>query len=792
MMKHLYIENQNPKNIYTEVDGKAKKWRKAWITTSTSDYTKVWDISGNEYLKVSENYIGQKFLERYYTQSVYTSVYWVHEVDGQEVETYISSSEFNSWECETLEPYYYTDGDRQYVGYYQIKKDSSFGQHNMKITYKSPESGSTLSVEYQIYYMEEVDLILNQTEYDWYPFRGLWAESEQECLPFGDLKYRCYDNENNEIIVFYTNNRLNFITTRYTFPTVSNARYKFGENQLVHGFYVSSCNKCYDFDIIVNIRKYTDERNPNKNGNNTYYHKNIIPYSFVIDYKENILSYAKLVDRHLFYFPSFSRNDIDISVSNSINVTESDFDTSPSISTDDYENGYDTFATTHYNTLCKNGSNESFLNFTDKEEFISYLQTCKFNGKSILKTAKVKGVNISGMLFSGNAKAITTSYLEAPNNTKIPEVVTFGYVYWGDGTFDIYATGDEIIKNNIFDNAQTKIISLNKYGSINSEKANFTVINVDDAKLKNGKIMSTNGELIDNFETNSILENRYTHKYEKEGIYKIEITAPAGQDIGETSPSASETRRVNFWRFNLNYQSSTVVNQSYSFLNDSEYNLIKNDGDIGTHDKKENFILNDLFTCSDDYIYVGKIVTELEVGTSLGYRRCYGYKGENRNDGYENFTKVFGFNICGLPFLNKIKFNSLMFDSYSNLTSSALGYKFPNSLNYMPRLTQIIVDSDYNQNILHNIPNIYNFNYNNGGLTQYYGSIKSIFNEVSNGSLSNIIYAYSNNQNASLIVYNNDTIKLIVNNGYTNLQSIENRQGSLPENPHNLDLWIDN
>lgn len=750
------------------------------------------DTSSVEFLKVSENYIGEKFLESYNTQSVLTSVYWIHEVDGAIIETYLSTSELQSWECETLEPYYYTDGDRQYVGYYQIPVGTDFGQHDMKITYKSPDTGNVLKLEYPIYYLEEVELQLEQTEYDWYPFRGLWAESSEECLPCGNLKYKCLDNNGIEI-VDYLKRELTFFTTKYTFPIISNAQYKLGENQSVHGSYISDCHKCYDFNITVNIRKYTDERNPNKNGNSTYYHKEVVPYSFTINYTSNVQTYQKFVDRHLFLFPPYSINNIDIKISNSINVNESDFNTSSVFSTDDYDNGYDTFATTFYNTLCNTSTGGTFSNFSSKDEFINYLKNCKFNEENLLEDVVVKGVNISSMLPTTNVSVATTSYLGNYNSKKIPSVSSFGYVFWGDGTFDRHTFSNKIILEYFdeYDYTESEKISVYKYGTISSTTSTFTVLNIDDTKLRNGSVIS-NDEIVSNFENNTIFKNRYLHSYKDDGQYTIEITTPAGMDIGETSPSMDFTDRTNFWRFDLNCQSSNDINTSYSFLDNNDYEFAKNDI-TGSFLQKENFILTDLIqTDYNGYVQASSITKEMQIGTSLGYRRCYGYRGKSLNSGYETYTSIFGFRLCGIPFLEKINFNSKMFNSYSTLTSSSIAYKFNSMLKYLQRLTEITVDLDYSKNIKYYIPELSKFTYNNGGLKQYYGG-NEIFNKISHDSLSNIVYSYeSSNGNVSIVVYNNDTIKLSLNDGYTTLQAIENKSNSLPDDPHELDIWINN
>lgn len=263
MIKHLSFEDNVPNNFYSEQDGKILKWKKAWICTSSSEFTKVWDTSdaADEYLKIYESYVGQKYVERTSNQYVYTSVYWVHIVDGVKTETYLSTYQLNSFECSTLTPQISTttiDGETvEYVNNYIIDSNAKFGEHHIRVTYKSPDTGNILKAEYSIYYLQEVGFTIGEP-ITWYPFRNLITT---ENLGYGQLNFECTADNGEKITETYNQSR-NTSNICYDFPAVANADFKFGDGQTVGYTYVSSYTyREYKGQILWNIRRFDDSRN---------------------------------------------------------------------------------------------------------------------------------------------------------------------------------------------------------------------------------------------------------------------------------------------------------------------------------------------------------------------------------------------------------------------------------------------------------------------------------------------------------------------------------------------------
>ena len=263
MIKHLSFENNVPNNFYSEQDGKLLKWQKAWICTSSSEYTKVWDTSdaADEYLKIYESYVGQKYVERTSNQYVYTSVYWVHMVDGVKQETYLSTYQLNSFECITLTPSTSSTtvgGETvEYVNNYIIDSSAKFGEHHLKVTYKSPDTGNILKAEYSIYYLQEVGFDIGEP-ITWYPFRNLLTT---ENLGYGQLNFECTADNGEKITQTYSQAR-NTSNICYDFPAVANADFKFGDGQTVGYTYVSSYTyREYTGAITWNIRPYSHADN---------------------------------------------------------------------------------------------------------------------------------------------------------------------------------------------------------------------------------------------------------------------------------------------------------------------------------------------------------------------------------------------------------------------------------------------------------------------------------------------------------------------------------------------------
>ncbi|MGN0594817.1 MAG: hypothetical protein ACI4I6_06625 [Hominimerdicola sp.] len=263
MIKHLSFESNVPDNFYSEQDGKLLKWQKAWICTSSSEYTNVWDTSDNadEYLKVYESYVGQKYVERTSNQYVYTSVYWVHYVDGVQTETYLSTYQLNSFECSTLTPQTSSttiSGETvEYVSCYIIDSNAKFSEHHIKVTYKSPDTGNILSAEYSIYYLEEVGFEIGEP-ITWYPFRNLLTG---ENFGYGRLNFECTADNGEKITQTYSQTR-NTSNICYDFPGIQNADFEFGDGQSVGYTFVSSYTyREYTGNITWNIRPYSHAEN---------------------------------------------------------------------------------------------------------------------------------------------------------------------------------------------------------------------------------------------------------------------------------------------------------------------------------------------------------------------------------------------------------------------------------------------------------------------------------------------------------------------------------------------------
>lgn len=423
----------------------------------------VWDISNkDEYLKVSENYIGQKFLERYYSQSVYSSVFFVYKENGQEVSTYLTPAQFESWECNTLEPGYYADGDRQYVGYYQITRNSTFGQHDMKITYKSPRSGRILEVTYPIYYLMEYRLNMDSTEFDWYPFRYLFAEtSVSRCVcPAGTLEYRC-NARNGNLITEYKHQDFTIQYANYIFPKPDNARYQFGENQRVEMQYLSDAGKLWTQILYVNVRPYTDARNQDCGTykNVTTYHKNVSSLDFEIKVESG--AFEETIGSGINSIKSHDLNEDSLHLDENGDLLPFQYSNSQNISSD--EAGFKVHFFTYrgfpllnptfklvdgafgqYSNVQKVRCLESADFFTSYYDFFDYLQNCTNNGNRTVKYSYDATVVVDPIQIFGNKPKIAGNFSSMESNitSQYKESSSLGYIYWGDGTFDIYCFSD--------------------------------------------------------------------------------------------------------------------------------------------------------------------------------------------------------------------------------------------------------------------------------------------------------------------------------------------------------------
>ncbi len=458
---HRNSFSDTPTTIKRKVDNNLYDIKKAY-TKINGNLVLVWDITeNNEYLKVSESYIGQKFLERYYSQSIYTSVYWVHEVDGIITETYLSTNELNSWECTTLEPYYYTDGDKQYVGYYQTPIDSGFGQHDMKITYKSPDTGKILEIEYPVYYLEEKSFALPFTVYDWYPFRNPFAFYS---LGKSTVLYQCKDKKGKLIEDKYSV-ATSITEMAFRFPEISNAQYKFAENQTVEVYYISVALKEYTTTFKINIRPYYDTRNNecNYSGTSTrikkYYYKNLSPVRIRCDLSKK----------------SYYGN---LTLKEHTSTEKADAYYVRTLGAIGYKQN-DTFY--FYNT-----QNQVENIFNQKGQVIEYDNT------------------IDIRTIGGSHK---TDYLTAfSSNTTKYNNYTIGFAYWGDGTFSQVILTDKFSNNSL--------TYANKTGTIYKNE-------IETLKLRNGYVLNGSSKqyaYLDNPVFDCI------HTYTTQKIHSVEIT----------------------------------------------------------------------------------------------------------------------------------------------------------------------------------------------------------------------------------------------------------------------------
>lgn len=533
-------------------------------------FTKKKDFK--EHLKVYESYVGKKFLESYETQSVYTSVFWVHEVDGQEVETYLSTSELESWECETLEPYYYTDGNRQYVGYYQTPTSDGFGQHDMKITYKSPDTGNILAVEYPIYYLQEIDLINNLTEpFDWYPFRHPFGLGES-ALPYNSfsLYYNCYDKKGN-LIEEYANINPTPENLTFEFPSVSNGQFKFEENQEFGIAYVSEALKIYTTTMNVNVRPYYDERNTSKQFDNIETEvlvNQVEPFKIGIDLN---------TEEHLYY-------DNDSTIYKALDYPE--------------------FQMPNY----------------------------------ISSTSRYQG-----------------------SNANLGSSSSFGYIYWGDGTFSRYCAGQKFISNI----------------SVSNSSSSVNPLDWKDVKWRNGYYLS-NGSRLTNFE-NNMFENY--HRYEDFGEYSIEITNGMYRGVGNLDPSSHNEALMVFGGTDDNYRLFSGKNQ-----HNSDYTTLAGDNMYSWHIASIDFGKSAMYWW---YRYTSSGTNQYThtARTSRG-TLAYPETVEEKILVYENcFQFLFG--LKSIRFSNK----SCVLRGYTDLTHIAQESAF----NYCPNLTDIYIEESKTQ-----------------------------------------------------------------------------------------------
>jgi hypothetical protein len=505
----------------------------------------IWNLNKpkefNEYLKVADNCIGEKFLETYFAQKITTSVYWFHEVDGEMVGTSLSVDKLNSWECDTLESYSLFNK----VQYYNTPCNSGYGEHTMKITYTSPDSGNILKIEYPIYYLEEISMTMNESELDWYPFRYLWAEIQyvncEAVFPTATLHYQCYNN-NKELVQDKQEQNLLITTTKYEFPNVSNARYKFGEGQTVQLTYTSNAGKNWDEEIIVNIRPYYDERNSLVEDG--IIRKDISPLTLGVTVEdsgyENQYYGSYIVSVPLEAFDWTSSTDM----FNTELITEKDVIEgsghyhyftyrgvpclNPVIETTTvYKSVEDPNGGTYSLSACSDGRLVSADFFESQDDFLEYLSECtytdsngnvnseiSYNNNTTVILDNIFSKSVDDDKYQKNTPYGEYSSFEGDRYIREESVSTIGYVYWGDGTFDIYSFNDtmKVIRYDLLSSYSTS--SGNFYSQIYGSNNNATLIH---GRSFNGT------QLVNDYEDSTMISK--SHTYETGGDYDIIITA---------------------------------------------------------------------------------------------------------------------------------------------------------------------------------------------------------------------------------------------------------------------------
>lgn len=541
-------------------------------------YRTIWQLGKtDEFLEVYESYVGQKYLESYLTQYVSTSVSWVHCEEQEYVYTSLNYFDFNSWECDTLEPYTYIatiDGvKKEIVSNYLIPAGEKFGEHDFKITYKSPKSGKILEVEYPIYHLKEVSLTLDSTHYEWYPFRNLFAQHKYDCLPTSVLLFQCRDKKNN-LISYDENIELFYYEAKYTFPATPNAKYKFGENQPVEMEYISShTHKSYLKTISISIRKYYDERNPHNSKRNKekiysnsakiYDYKDLKPTKITIDFKKtNYVSTSNAI-------PSTNSKDTkqvgaNLRVLDLTNIKDDG-------STNDYwisslnngtiqcQNENDIYSENNVHLLKIGnffGINPTFSNdttltnmetFNSETELFNYLCNC-----SVTKETTIDGVTTQSQSYVLDRKtrngvfldfahtnlsitsdrtrvyscSVFESFSENYRNSKLeyePFSGYAGYVYWGDDTFDLFTYSNCV--SNIYCDTVPNSYCRQLTNEFNDK---YSVVGTRYIKLANGyklqkSAYDTYSTRVINYEDELAFKQR--HNYDKDGVYTIEITA---------------------------------------------------------------------------------------------------------------------------------------------------------------------------------------------------------------------------------------------------------------------------
>lgn len=475
----------------------------------------IWDLKQSkpkdEYLKVNPTLVGAKYLENYEPTAIYTEVYWVHKVNGTMTETYLSYEELNSWTCDnpTIEPKYNNDDTSSYVYTYEINQNSSFGEFDFKITYKSPDTNELLEIEYPSYYLEEVSFDFNGIIV-WYPFRN-WLTKED--FGNGILNFECRDKKGNLITDNYEIPK-NCTYVNYDFSTVkpTNADFSFGESQVIPYLLVSPyTHKEYYDDSVWNIRPFYDERNTIE-----LYKKKINAYEpFKIGININALDYIyKLKEDKILFDGGLDKYyTVNVGSYYEQKVPTDDSNLIASI--------------TYYDTDGTTVTNKVDTHVITEEEFIN------------INYDKVNiGRTFSAPIMNDNFCEHGLNYVYSGYPASV------GYIYWGDNTFSYYASGVHYY-----------------FGKNTTDSCFFKNINI-----QNGYFINSHDDMEMNYIQPFGEDNHENHLYEDDGEYDVLVTSASQSQPTETYHSDTNTKIYNTLSTIVFYENNGYDKVSSNFV----------------------------------------------------------------------------------------------------------------------------------------------------------------------------------------------------------------------------------
>jgi hypothetical protein len=524
------------------VDGDMKQIQRVYKVINGEPVI-VWDlgddVNPNEYLKVYESDLNQEFLElnksKYWVSSL--GVYWVHEADGKMVETYLSTYEYNSWECDALEASYSTYDGKSYVDHYYLYANDKFGEYDMKITYKSPDTGNLLEVEYPIYYLQEVSWDWDSYTYNWYPFRLPFAYND---LCDAHLTFQCYDNDGNLVQATRTTST-NCCSTAYQYPSVGNAQFKIGDGQKFVATYISTYTfRTYERTISVNIRHYQDERNTasircTSGTTSISYYKDFRPTKITYKFDDNRLYIGNpknTNDSYAVYQYLRTKGDYDnhgglwtmkgenVNICEKDNMLSAENDFKALVFAHEEEpddpDYYDYQNDPNYSYPVPRKTRLFFEFYKSDSDIFSVL-----NRHGYMETNNTYTVNLLQVLNE------TSSQICNSLNNKT-HTATCGFAYWGDGTLS-YVCLSNCVEKSSYTNA-TDTVDRTKFSTV---------------LLRNGMKLSSSGDSTEVAYGNEVFEN--AHTYATSGTYDVEFTNFFGYESNSdkvlfTSHSRSDMR----------------------------------------------------------------------------------------------------------------------------------------------------------------------------------------------------------------------------------------------------------